>query len=99
MTAMRICMDRICAVRRDRHVKFKLPKLATPADAMLAVSAIAEGVASAEISPAEAGELTKLIDAFTRVNEAMGVEARLAAVEAAIDAGGNFLGFIVKSCG
>jgi hypothetical protein len=79
--AMRLALDRVVPARRDRHIAFRLPPLAKSEDALAAVSCIADGVAAAEITPAEAGELSKLIDAFTRVSEAVNFEARIAALE------------------
>jgi hypothetical protein len=81
ITALRLCLDRILPVRRDRHVAFRLPSLTTASDALLATRALAEGVADSEITPAEAGELQKLIDGFNRTLELVEIEQRLAAVE------------------
>jgi hypothetical protein len=81
LIAIRLCMDRILPVRRDRHVPFALPKLETPADAMKAVSAIAEAVAEGELTPLEAGELSKVVDGFSRIFEAVTFEERLAKLE------------------
>jgi Family of unknown function (DUF5681) len=81
MVALRVCLDRIVPVRCDRHVSFQLPKLETPADVLTAVSAIAEGVAAGELTPGEAGELSKLIDSFRSVVETVSFEARIAALE------------------
>jgi hypothetical protein len=74
-------MERLCPVRRDRHVKFALPALKTPADVLAAVSAIAEGVATGALTPAEAGELSKVIDSFRSAVETVRFEERLAALE------------------
>jgi hypothetical protein len=81
LTAIRICMDRLLPVRRDRHVPFALPKLETPADAMQAVSAIAEAVAEGELTPMEAAELSKVVDGFSRVLEVVSFEERLTKLE------------------
>jgi Family of unknown function (DUF5681) len=81
LAALRLCMDRICPVRRDRHVAFTLPTLKTPADAMQAISSIAQAVSEGQLTPSEAGELAKLLDGFARVVETVNFEARLAALE------------------
>jgi hypothetical protein len=81
MTAVRVCLDRVLPPRKDRPISFHLPKLEKPADAMAAVSAIAEGVATGALTPGEAGELSKLVDVFTRTAEAVEFEARIAALE------------------
>jgi hypothetical protein len=59
--AMRLCLERILPPRRERPVRFKLPKLQTPADAATAMAAIAAAVADADLTPSEAGELSKLV--------------------------------------
>jgi Family of unknown function (DUF5681) len=79
--ALRLCMDRIAPPRRDRHVPFALPKLETVLDAKAAAAAIVEAVASGELTPGEAAELSKLVENFTRVLEATDFEKRLAALE------------------
>jgi Family of unknown function (DUF5681) len=81
-TALRLCMERLCPVRRDRHVSFKLPKLESPADILVAVSAIAEGVASSQLTPSEAEALAKVVDSFRGAVEAVSYGDRIAALEA-----------------
>jgi hypothetical protein len=81
MGAMRLCIERLCPARKDRHVAFMLPKLETAQDAMKAVSAIAEAVAAGELTPLESGELSKVVDGFSRVFEAVTFEQRLTNLE------------------
>src|SRR5215204_3489621 len=57
LAAIRICLDRICPTRKDRHVSFALPAIETPADAVRASAAIVAAVADGELTPSEAGEL------------------------------------------
>ena len=40
-TAVRLCLDRIIPPRRERPVRFKMPVLQSPADAVVAMAAIA----------------------------------------------------------
>ena len=58
-----------------------MPKLETAADAVKATSAIAQAVAEGELTPSEAGELSRLIESFTRAVEAHDLETRLAKLE------------------
>ena len=81
LTAIRICMDRFCPPRKDRPIPFDLPKLERVADASAAMAAIVSAVASGELTPIEAGELAKLVDAFTRTVVATDFEGRLARLE------------------
>lgn len=82
MTAIRLCMDRIAPPRKDRPVTFALPQLQAPADAVGAAAAIVLAVASGELTPWEAGDLSRVVDAYTRTLEARHLEARLARLEA-----------------
>jgi hypothetical protein len=82
-TAMRLCMDRIMPPRKDRPVLFALPRLETAADVVKATAAIVEAVATGDLTPSEAGELSKLIDGFRAALTTAGLEERLAKLEAA----------------
>ncbi len=61
-TALRLCMDRIMPARKDRHITFDLPKLETASDLVKATAALVEAVARGQITPSEAGELSKLVE-------------------------------------
>jgi hypothetical protein len=80
-TAIRLCMDRLLPARKDRHVPFALPKLETPGDAVRATAALMEAVASGELTPSEAGELSKLVEGFTRAADLHDIQARLEKLE------------------
>jgi hypothetical protein len=81
--AMRLCLDRIMPARKDRIVSFALPKLATAADAVDATAALVKAVASGELTPSEAAELSKLVEAFTRAVDLHEIQQRLKKLEAA----------------
>lgn len=80
-TALRLCLERLLPARKDRPVRFTLPPLSTAADAAKAVGAIVEAVAAGDLTPGEAAELGKLVEAYTKTLEATEFEARLAALE------------------
>jgi hypothetical protein len=82
-TALRLCIERIIAPRRDRPVDFKLPALGCTEDAMAAISAIADGVASGELTPAEAAELARVVETWRSIVETAEIERRLRALEEA----------------
>lgn len=79
--ALRLCMDRLIPVRKDRPITFTLPEIETAADLTKATRALLEGVANGEITPSEAAELSKLVEAHTKAIEAVDLAARLAALE------------------
>ena len=84
-TAMRLVLDRILPPRKDRPVLFTLPKLEVAADAIKATAALAEAVASGDLTPSEAAELSKLVDGFTKAVEQHDIQQRLERIEAALD--------------
>ncbi|MBO1908223.1 hypothetical protein KHP60_21565 [Microvirga sp. 3-52] len=81
-TAMRLVMDRIMPPRKDRPVLFTLPKLETPADAVKAAAALVEAVASGDLTPSEADDLSRLVDRYVRAVETTDVLERLESLEA-----------------
>ena len=80
-TAMRLVMDRILPPRKDRSIMFTLPKLETAADAVKATAALVEAVATGELTPSEAAELSKLVEGFTRAADLHDIQARLERLE------------------
>jgi hypothetical protein len=80
--ALRLCLDRILPPRRERPVQFKLPSLRAPADAAVAMSKIAGAITASQITPGEAAELAKFIEAYAKALEAGEFDLRLRAVEA-----------------
>ena len=88
--AMRMCLDRLMPVRKDRPITFTLPEIETAADLTKATRALMQGVADGEITPSEAAELSKLVDAHVKAIEAVDFATRLAALEQASgDKGGR----------
>jgi hypothetical protein len=79
--ALRLCLDRILPPRRERPVRFKLPELASAADASKAMEAITVAVARGELTPAEAGELARLVESYVKTIEASEIERRLRTLE------------------
>jgi hypothetical protein len=79
--ALRLCLDRLAPVRKDRPVNFALPAIETTADLPKASGALLEAVASGELTPSEAAELGKVVEAHVRAIEVTDVAARLEALE------------------
>jgi hypothetical protein len=67
--------------RRERSVRFQLPTLRSAGDAAGAMAAITAGVAAGDITPSEASELAKIIEAYVKALEAGEFDQRLRAVE------------------
>ena len=81
MAALRMCLDRVAPPLRHRAIAFELPPLETAVDAVTAMAAITAAVAEGELTPAEAGELVKLVDTFARVLDLAAFEQRIVRLE------------------
>lgn len=79
--ALRLCLDRIAPVRKDRPVTFTLPPITTTADVVKASAALLAAVSTGELTPSEAAELGKLVEAHVRAIEASEIEERLRRLE------------------
>lgn len=81
MQALRLCMDRLSPPRKDRPVSFDLPAIETIADLPKATRALMAAVATGELTPSEAAELSKLVDAHVKAIEVTDLNRRLEALE------------------
>src|SRR3954471_18470300 len=79
--ALRLCLDRLAPARKDRPVAFALPAIESAADVVKASAALLRGVASGDLTPSEAAELGKLVEAHVRAIEATELQARLERLE------------------
>jgi hypothetical protein len=82
MIALRLCMERLCPVRRDSHVSFALPAVASAGDAVGASSSVITAVAAGDITPDEGARVMLLLTAHKAIVETGDLEARIAALEA-----------------
>ena len=80
--ALRLCLDRIAPARRDRPIPFALPPIETTADLTKATAALLAAVAAGDLTPSEAAELGKLVDAHARAIEITAIHERLSRLEA-----------------
>ena len=69
LTALRLCMDRLLPPQKDRPVSLDLPRIDSARDVPKAISALLAAVAAGELAPSDAGEVTKLLDAYARAVE------------------------------
>ena len=82
-SALRLCLDRLIAPRREPRVPFALPPIAGPEDIIKAMAAITGAVADGNLSPGEAYALSQTVDTFLRAIDARDFERRLTRLEAA----------------
>ena len=83
--ALRLCLDRILPPRKDSPVAFDLPEMKTLNDAVPAMGALVKAVGQGDLTPTEAGELTKMVQAFAKIIETAELEERVRKLEEAID--------------
>jgi hypothetical protein len=77
MAALRLCLDRILPPRKDRPVTFTLLPITRAQDAAKTVSAVLTAVAAGELTPADAGEISRLIEAYVKAFETAELAERL----------------------
>ena len=68
-TAMRLCMERISAPRRERPVAIELPVIESPTDARKAIAVVTAELAEGSLTITEATRLIALIDRTLRLVE------------------------------
>ena len=83
--ALRLCLDRILPPRKDSPVTFNLPEMKTLNDTVSAMGAVVKAVGQGDLTPTEAAELTKMVQAFAKIIETAELEERVRKLEEAID--------------
>ena len=76
ISALRLCLDRICAPHRHRPVVFDMPPLGVAADAVGAMGTIMEGIADGDLSAQEAAGLARVIQGFTKALDTFDLDKR-----------------------
>jgi hypothetical protein len=80
-TALRLCLERVIAPRRDRPFNFKLSPPRSPEDASAALASIAAALASGMLAADQARELARLIESFLGTLGVAEFGKRIAALE------------------
>ena len=81
VTALKLCIERICPVRRDRPVRFNLPAVTSARDAADISAAVMAAVSNGDITLSEASEIGKLIDSYVKAYQVAELDDRTARVE------------------
>ena len=79
--ALRLCVERLLPVKRERVVTIDLPPINCPADAKRALASIIAAAAQGHVSPSEASQFSEMIDAYLRACGATELADRLDQVE------------------
>lgn len=81
VTAMKLCLDRLVPLRRERAVEFDLPHIETANDAVLAAGWVTAMVASVEMTPSEGQAISSIIETLRRAIETAELERRILLLE------------------
>jgi len=79
--AIRLCVERMLAPRRERPVPLKLPRIETDADARQAAAEVMEALGEGEVTPTEAEHLLRAIAGVAVIMQSTEVAARLQQIE------------------
>jgi hypothetical protein len=81
MRAASILLDRVWPTRKGRAVEVALPEVASAADLVPALAAVAAAMGRGEVTPEEARAMCAVLEIQRRVIETAELEARVAALE------------------
>ena len=83
ITAIRICMDRICPPRKERPLSLSLSHPENPSDLAGVMAEVFSAMGRGEITPSEAQVVAGLVEVSRRGFETREIELRLSALERA----------------
>ena len=81
--ALRLCLDRIVAPRREQPVSVDLPEIRSPADIAAAMAALIAAAVRGEITAGQALALSQTVEIYLRAIDATEFERRLRKLEEA----------------
>ena len=87
--AMKLCMERLMAPRKDRAVHFDLPSIRTREDIAPAMTNILGAMSEGNITPQEGEVLTRILEVQANVLSTSDFERRLAQLEQTISTDNN----------
>jgi len=85
--ALRLCLERICPPRRERHIRIELPETTDARSISGAFAALLRAVAAGEVEPGQAARLAQMLEAHRRVIETEMLEQRIAELEEKMPSG------------
>jgi hypothetical protein len=81
-TALRLCLERIAPVAKERHIcAIELPRFNDPKSALVVIEKIAEKLAAGEMLPSDAAAICRVLEQHRRQYETNEIDERLAALE------------------
>jgi hypothetical protein len=79
--ALRLCLERLVPVRRERPLNLKLPPVKGAADLPRALEGVMKAVAAGEITPGEGQALTAMLEIYRKGLEIADIERRIKFLE------------------
>ncbi len=79
--ALKICLDRLAPVPRDRHVSFPMPDVGNAQQAAAASAQILMAVGGGQLRPSEGEALCKMLEAYCKTLGTKEFEQRLQRLE------------------
>jgi hypothetical protein len=86
VTAIRLCLDRIAPVARERAVTFDLPAMKSAADVPEALVAVLRSVSAGELTPGEGTTVSAMIERFRGAHQATKDERDFSSIDEALAA-------------
>ena len=81
MTAIRLCIERLIPLRKDRPVCFDLPEMNSADDGAKAMAGVLRALADGDITPNEASSVAGVIETYRKTLETAEFESRLKSLE------------------
>jgi hypothetical protein len=77
VAAIKLVLERVAPLPRNRSVQFHMPPIETPADLGAAMRAILQAASDGELTPDEATSIASLIETRRRTIETLQLEERI----------------------
>jgi hypothetical protein len=81
VSAIKLVLERVAPLPRNRPVHFAMPAIDTPADLGRGMTAVLQAVAAGDMTPNEAVSIASLIETRRRTIETIELDLRVAALE------------------
>ena len=79
--ALRLCLERLIAPKRDQAITLALPDLTEPGHALTAMRQVIVAAQNGHLTPLEAGQITELLERWLKMVEVTDFAQRLDALE------------------
>ncbi len=87
VTALRLCVERLLPIARERTVPVQIPRAESALQITSALAAVFDAVTSGQLTPSEAQRLAAILENQRRAIETAVFEERIAALESNMETG------------